>query len=199
MNDYIDAFLQLLQTGSIFWFCALTGTGMFLIQSVINLFGISDYDSLEPSDASFEQEVDLEVSDARRFKWLSMHTITGFFMTFGWSAITCQEQYQLSTALTVSISLFFGLLTALTIHLIFRFAKKLKSPGNVYTLEEAIGKEGYLYQSIPKGGRGKIIMTIQDLTHEIDAISYHPQDLPSFIPVKVIEKRDENTVVVAPI
>jgi hypothetical protein len=90
-------------------------------------------------------------------------------------------------------------LAALIIRSILKLAKKLSSSGSVYRIEEAIGKEGYVYLCIPKGGKGKISVSLQNFTHEIDAISHHAEDLPSFMRVKIIEKCDDTTVIVAPL
>ena len=97
---------------------------------------------------------------------------------------------------TLGISFGSGLFAALVIRLIFTLAKKLRSSGTVYRIEDAIGKEGYVYQSIPKGGRGKISVELQHFTHEIDAISDSMEEIPSFNRVKIIEKSDDRTVVV---
>jgi hypothetical protein len=76
-------------------------------------------------------------------------------------------------------------------------AKRLQSTGSVYRIEDAIGKDAYVYQSIPKGGVGKISVSLNHFTHEINAVSYDSKELPSFTLVKIIEKKDDNTVVVA--
>ena len=62
-----------------------------------------------------------------------------------------------------------------------------------------IGKEAMVYQRIPKGGVGKITLSLNDLTYEIDAISHQNEELSSFIQVQVLKKSDEKTVVVVPI
>lgn len=194
---YIDYFQELINSDSIFWFCALAGTGMFLIQFIINLFGITDQENFDVDDAA--SRTSHESADARNFKWLSMQTITGFLMMFGWTAITCQSEFGLQLIATIGISLATGIMTAFLIHSIFKIANKLKSSGSSYNIEDAIGKEAYVYHRIPKNGIGKISMTVQHFTHEIDAISYHSEDLPSFTNVKVIKKIDNNTVVVTPL
>jgi hypothetical protein len=201
MIYYINYFNELIRSGSIFWFCALAGSGMFLIQFIINIFGMGDHDSFDASDISSDTNHDggQDSADAKKFKWLSMQTITGFLMMFGWTAITCQNEFGLQDSITIGISLTSGIFAALIIRSIFKLAKKLRSSGSVYRIEDAIGKEGYVYQCIPKGGKGKISMSLQNFTHEIDAISHHYEDLPSFMRVKIIEKSDENTVVVAPL
>ena len=137
--------------------------------------------------------------DVRKFKGLSIQTVTGFLMMFGWTAITCQNEFDLQNSTTIGISLVAGVFAAFIVRSIFKLAKKLRSSGSVYRIEDAIGKEAYVYHRIPKGGRGKISMTLQNFTHEIDAISHHSEDLPSFMRVRIIEKTDNNTVVVTPL
>jgi hypothetical protein len=175
---------------SFFFFCALAGSGMFLIQFAISLFGMNDVGN---SDGS------LSSSDLKVVKWLSMQTISGFLMIFGWIALACQSEFELSIGSTIGISLGSGLFAARMIQLIFAFAKKLRSPGTVYRIEDAIGKEGYVYQNIPKGGKGRISVALQQLTHEIDAISYNEEEIPSFHRIKIIDKSDDNTLIVIPL
>ena len=103
------------------------------------------------------------------------------------------------TTTTIGISLAAGIFAALIIRSIFKLAKRLRSSGSIYRIEDAIGKEAYVYQRIPKGGVGKISISLQHFTHEIDAISHHSEELPSFMRVKIIEKKDDNTVVVTPL
>lgn len=166
---------------SVFWFCALAGSGLFFIQFMINLFGMGDSD------------------DIKLFKWLSLQAVTGFLMIFGWVAITCQNQFGLSMRPTIGFSIVTGLIAGSIIHFLIRLTKRLQSSGSVYTIEEAIGKEAYVYQRIPKGGLGKVSLSLQNFTHEIDAISCQDQDLESFSRVKIIDKAGVNTVVVIPI
>lgn len=190
MNNY---FIELVRSGSLFWFCALAGSGMFLIQFIINLFGMGNQDSFDSG------EMGQEAADVRAFKWLSMQTITGFLMVFGWAAVTCQYQFGFSGPVTVIVALCSGIIAALIVRSLFKLAGKLRSSGTVYQIEDAIGKEAYVYQNIPKGGKGKVSLSIKNFTHEIDAISKHYEDLPSFMRVKIIEKSDDNTVIVAPL
>lgn len=196
MFYYINYFNELIKSGSIFWFCALTGSGMFFIQFIINIFGVTDQESFETGDTTDSSGDSL---DARKFKWFSIQAITGFLMMFGWTAITCQSEFGLQSTSTICISIAAGILAALIIRSIFIFAKRLQSSGSIFRIEDAIGKEAYVYQAIPKKGIGKITISLQHLTHEIDAVSHHSEELSSFTRVKIIEKKDDNTVVVAPL
>lgn len=193
MYSFINYFSDLIKSGSVFWFCALSGSGMFIIQFIINIFGGTDQDHFDAADASSDS------SDARKFKWLSMQAITGFLMMFGWTAITCQSEFGLKNTPTIGISIAAGILAALIIGSLFKYAKRLQSSGSSYRIEDAIGKEAYVYQSIPKDGIGKISISLQNFTHEIDAISHKSESLPSFTRVKIIDKKDGHTLVVTPL
>lgn len=172
-----------------YWFCALAGSGMFLIQLILNLFGVFDSDDLDANDGG----------DVRKFKWLSLQAISGFLMMFGWTAITCHKEFEFNSLITNLISLTTGLLVIFTTSSIFKVAKKLQSTGNVFKVDDVIGKEALVYQRIPKEGLGKVSVSVQHFTHEIDAISHNQQEIHSFTRVQIIKKRDDNTVIVTAI
>jgi membrane protein implicated in regulation of membrane protease activity len=201
MVCFINYISELIKSGTLFWFCALAGSGMFLIQLIVNMFGMGNGDSFDTSDISLDTIHDCagNSADVARFKWLSFQTITGFLMMFGWMAITCQNQFGLQDSITIVVSLALGSFASLITLFVFKLAKKLKSSGSIYRIEDAIGKEGYVYQCIPKGGAGKVSLSLQNFTHEINAVSRCDKDLPSFTRVKIIEKINENTVVVSPL
>lgn len=189
-------FNDLIKSGSFFWFCALTGSGMFFFQFVISFFCTIDQSNF---DSGMTTDGNSDSSDIRKFKWLSMQAITGFFLMFGWTAITCQNEFKLQNIYTIGISITVGSITALMISFIFKFVKKLQSTGNIFRIDDAIGKEAYVYQSIPKNGIGKISISLQNFTYEIDAISHNSEKLSSFTQVKIINKKDDNTVIVTPL
>lgn len=172
------------------WFCALAGTGMFIIQFCLNLFSLDGNDSLDDPGGE---------TDAGTFKWLSKHAVTAFLMMFGWTGLTCVKQFELPATATVLFSLAAGSISIFITGFIFKMARKMRSSGTVFRIEDAIGKEATIYQRIPKDGVGKISVSIHQLTHEIDAVSSHHEELPSFTSVQIIKKADEKTVVVSPI
>ena len=150
MFYFINYFYELIKSGSVFWFCALAGSGMFFIQFIINIFGGTEgFDAGDTGVSDSIHDAGHDSSDIRKFKWFSMQTITGFLMMFGWTAITCQSEFRLQTISTIGISLAAGLFAAFIIHSILKLAKKLHSSGSTYRIEDAIGKEAYVYQSIP--------------------------------------------------
>lgn len=177
---------MLCEDDPLFWFFALLGSGLFLIQSVLNFLGGSD---LEEGNAL----------DAGKFKWLTKQALTGFLMMFGWVGLTCRKEFALSGASSSLIALAGGLISMFLTGFIFKSARKLRSSGTVFNIEDAVGKTGVIYQRISKNGGGKVLVSFNDFTHEINAISQDCEHLPSFTSVQIIQKADENTVIVAPL
>jgi len=174
---------------SAFWFCAISGTCLFLIQLLSSLFGADLHP--EASDG------DLDTHDGE-FKWLSKQALTGFLMMFGWVGLTCRKQFDLGSLPTILFSLGGGLILFFFTSLIFKGAGKLKSRGNVFSIGKTIGKTATVYQQIPPGGSGKISVVLEGLSYEIEATSSHNEILDSFTEVQIINKVDEKTVSVVP-
>lgn len=175
------------ETDSIFWFCALAGSGMFFIQFLLTALGAND-------DADMAEE---SMLDAGNFKWLTRQGITGFIMMFGLSGLTCLKEFGFPIPLTLVISSIFGLFTLFTVSFIFKMAKKLTSTGTVFSVDDAIGKEATVYQRISHAKPGKISISLHGFVHEIDAITYEAEEIPSFSLVLIIKKLDSRTVVVS--
>ena len=120
-------------------------------------------------------------------------------MMFGWVGLTCRKEFDFSVWQASLAALAGGILSFFCSGFIFNLAKRLRSAGMVFRIEDAIGKQATVYQRIPKGGAGKISLSLNNLTYELDAISDHSEELSSFTQVQVIKKSDEKTVVVVPI
>jgi hypothetical protein len=181
-----QAIFQFIQEGSVFWLFGSVGFGLFLMQFILSVFG-GEQGSEEGS-----------FSDAIRFKWLSKQALTGFLMLFGLSGLTCLKEFGFSPALSVAIAFVVGSITVIVSGVVFKGARKLHSSGHVFNIEEAVGKQAMVYQRIPKNGSGKISINLSEITHELNAISMHGEELDSFTPVKILKKMDEKTVVVVP-
>jgi len=158
---------------------------MFLVQFLLNFVG---------ADAE-----DAEEGSSQNLKWLSKQAITGFLMMFGWIGLACKKELGFSAAAATGIAVAAGIVAMFITGSIFKIARKLRSSGTVFRIEEAVGKEAAVYQRIPKDGVGKITISLSDMTHELDAISLNGEEVPSFSPVQIVKKADERTVVVVPI
>lgn len=177
----LEAINHLLRKDTLFWLFALGGSSVFVIQFILSLLGMDNHE--ESGD----------------FKWLSKQALTGFIMMFGWVGLTCRKEFEFTNAASSLIAFGVGLLSILIIGSIFRVAKKLQSSGTVFKIDDAVGKNGVVYHRIPENGIGKISISLEDFTYEIDAVSLHHKELASFTQVHVIKKSDDTTVVVVPI
>lgn len=188
MLEYFEKLTNLFNIDLLFWFCALSGSGLFIIQFLLTLLGAGENDDWDDSSNI----------DSLKVRWLSKQAIAGFLMMFGWSALTCMHEFNLQGAAAVAIAFAVGVITAIISGFIFKMAKKLRSSGSVFSLEDAIGKEAIVYQRIPKDGVGKVTISLNDLTHEIDAMTLGEEEISSFIPVQIIKIADDKTVIVVP-
>ncbi len=189
MKEYFDKLIYLFDDTTIFTFCAYSGSGLLFIQLILNFFGLADSEDVSDS----------EIGEKKIFKVLSLQTIGGFLMLFGWTALACQIEFNLQTSITVFLSFLAGLGSVFLINLIFKIAKKFNSPGSTCNLDDVIGKEAFVYQRIPKDGVGKVSISFQHLTCEINAASCTREEIPSFTRVQILKKRDDVTLVVMPI
>jgi hypothetical protein len=182
MSHFIES-LQL-SKDTFFWFCALAGSGLFILQFLFSIFGVGD----DHHDAF----------DAVHFKWLTKQTLTGFLMFFGWVGLTCKREFELSAIASACWAVGGGLAAIFATALIFKMARKLHSPGTVFKIEETMGKEAVVYQRIPSQGAGKISISLHHHTYELDAISMTQEEIASFTPVQIVKNMDDRTVVVIP-
>jgi len=170
----LNFFRELLELDGVFWIAALAGTGFFLIQLMLSFFADSD-DSIDDG-----------------FSWLSKQSLTGFLMMFGWVGLTCRKEFAFGNPGSVGAGVMAGALTMVITGAIFKAAKKMKSSGTMFSIDDAVGKSAVVYQKIETGNVGRITISLHSITHEIDAISR--ENIESFAPVRVVEKIDEKTV-----
>lgn len=186
MASFFSHLQNLIEQDPLFWFCALSGSLLFVIQFLLSFLGVGD-------------DMEDSAGDSVKLQWLSKQAVTGFLMLFGWVGLTCKKEFHLLMWSSLAIASLAGLFAILVTALLFRAVKKLRTPGTVFRIEDAIGKEALIYQRIPKGGVGKISLTLNDLLYEIDALSHQDEELSSFTKVQVLNISDEKTVIVIPI
>lgn len=183
MLDYLQVMII---SDSFFWFCALTGIGMLIIQSLLNLIGFDEVlegDSVEPSD------------QPGKVAWISKQGLSIFLIVFGWSAIGYQRQFGITGTSKWLLAIMTGLFAVFSTRFIFRLVTKLQHTTTVFNIDDVIGKEAIVYQQILFGGVGKVSVSINDFSCEIDAISFN-EELPSHTRVLIVQKADNKTVYV---
>jgi hypothetical protein len=178
---------------TVFCFFSLSGSVILVIQLILNLFGLSHHYDIGDTDIGTGE------IDTSNFKWLSKQALSGFFMMFGWVGLSCLKEFEFNVLLSSAIAFIAGVLAMFVSGFIFKMAGKLHSPGTVFKIEDAIGLEAIIYYRILKKDKGRVSISINNLTREIDAIALNEEEIPSFTKVKIINKVDENTVSVVPV
>lgn len=179
-----------------FWFCALCGTGFFLINTVMSMISGVDTDLDIVSHHTTHEGID---SPDAAFQLISLTSLTGFVMMFGWIGLTCYEQFHLDPLMTFLCALSAGFITMYLTAKIFQSAKRLASNGSVFDISQALGKVAVVYARIPVDGKGQIQIAISSLTHELDALSSDNVVIESNTHVEVLRILDNTTVIVKPI
>ena len=188
------------------WWAALDGDGKFFygialvsslvmgIQLVLTLLG----GAFDSPDGEFEVEGtdgDLGV--------LSIRTISSFFVGFGWGGITAMNVWPdhpnkmlISTAAGGLCGLFF----LWTVWTTMKGLHSLKSDGTI-DYANAVGQVGTVYIPVHpnrKGG-GQIQVKVQGRERTVLAITDAETEIGNREKVKVLEKIDQQTVLVAPL
>lgn len=172
---------------ALFTYCAYIGSLLYGVRLLLSFGSSIEPESLDPlSDSSSD--------DA--FQLLSINTLLGFCMMFGWAGLAASRQFLLSNLSSLFIALVIGSLFVASTQYIFKSARKLVSRGSRVEIEQSIGKKGKVYQEIGENKRGVIQVVLDDFTREFDAISVDNRVIPSFQLVEVLKVLDQKTVIV---
>ena len=177
----------------VFYGIALASSLVMSIQLVLTLIG----GAFDSPDGEFEVEGtdgDLGV--------LSIRTISAFFVGFGWGGITAMNVWPdhpskmfISTAAGGAC----GLVFLWTVWKTMKGLNSLKSDGTV-DYANAVGEVGTVYIPVHpnrKGG-GQIQVKVQGRERTIQAVTDSEKEIGNLEKVKVVEKIDQHTVLVAP-
>lgn len=182
----------------VFWASALFGTTLFILRLLVTFIaGISE-DVGDFEDLTLEHGHDHH-SATGSFKIFTIHSLSGFFMMFGWIGLACVKQLDYSHSLSLLMALLAGFATMILTALIFKGALMLVSPGTRFDIKKTVGLIGTVYQSIPHDGQGKIQLVVDGVTREILAQSNNHSTIASFKTVRVTRALDHETVIVTEI
>jgi hypothetical protein len=171
--------------GTIYLVCAIAGGTIFLIKLILMVIG------LDTGDAPMDFAVDVDgdgILDAGEgggggANFLSVQSIAGFFTMFGLVGLGLL-QIQASDFWSLIGALAAGLFTAWCTGMIFLAMRRLQSEGTL-VIDNAIGKNGTVYLTIPEKGTGVINISIQGAQRTLDAMSASGQKIPTGSIVKV--------------
>jgi len=128
------------------------------------------------------------------FKLISLNSITGFIMMFGWVGLAAYRERGLAAPAAILAGLLGGLATMYLTAYLFRAAMRLAHPGSRFSAEKTLGGKATVYVAIPAEGRGQIQISSSGMLHTLEAVSEDRVPLESFASVTVVRTLDERTV-----
>lgn len=179
----------------VFWASALFGTVLFCLRLCVTIIG-GFSEELGDGDDMMIDDADEYHHHTGSFRLFTLHSISGFFMMFGWVGLACIEQLHYSKELAILFSFIAGFTTMILTALIFKWSQLLVSSGTRFAIEKTVGMVGTVYQRISHKGQGKIQLVVDGVTRELLAQSYDDHDIESFCNVEVIGVLDYETVLV---
>jgi len=194
----------------IFILCAILGSTLFLIRTVLFFLG-GDADSEVDGDFDIDADIDVDgdidfdgdvdatdvghIDSTASFHIFSLHGITGFFMMFGLVGFAMSKSSDLGPAISVLGGLAAGVFTMWLVAKIFMSMKRLQSDGTL-NLKNAIGKDGTVYLTISAEGIGKVQVIVQERLKIFNAISAKKEEIKTGESIKVIKVINGNIFVV---
>ncbi len=178
MNDFFGGMKSLEQT---YWIIAIIGSAIFVVIFALTFIGSGDADM--EADLS-----DLDGDDGGvGFQFFTFKNVIAFFTIFGWTGIVCIDN-ELSSTVTIIISIIAGLLMMVITSLLFYWMGKMAESGTL-RIKNAIGVVGEVY--LPIGANrsdiGKIQIKVQGSLRELEAITDESEELGTNTIIKVLE------------
>lgn len=188
---------------AIYWGSTIIGGSLFLFRLVSFFiagdFGDHEFELDTDFDADFDMDVDSDGHHGEHdlggsLKLLSLQTLTAFFMMFGLTGLALLKS-GVAELLTILGGAAAGTFTMWVIAKIFQLMLNLQSDGTL-RIVNAIGQEGSVYLTIPKGGSGQVRVSVQGALKIFDAVSEKNEKIPTGGRVRVSNVINENTLVV---
>ncbi len=203
--------------GKIFALIAIPSTLILIVQTILMFIGLgsdaadadvgADISDDIPDGVSGEgifgddlpggTDIDsIEMNNEPGLKILSFRTVIAFLAVFGWVGLEMQQQ-GIGAIVTIAVSILSGIAIMLIMAFLIRELFRLQSSGN-YDIKNAIGSSGTAYIPIPssRNGRGKVTITFQNTTHELEAVTDDSNDIPSYAEVLVVGISGKDTLIV---
>lgn len=181
----------------VFYTIGMFSTAVLGVQTFLTLIGLDGDDAVDAADAMDGGEISDEVGDGD-LQFLSVRTITAFLVGFGWVGASLIKA-GLSIAAVVVIAFCVGLVLMFGIFYLMKFFWAMRQDGTL-DYRNAIGEIGSVYLPIPggKAGKGQIEVMIQGRLQTVQAITSAPERIGNREKVLVIDRLEDNTLLVIP-
>lgn len=169
-----------------FWYIALPVSIFFLLQTITTFVGLS----------GAEADADTEGIDGDMpFEVFTLRNLINFLLGFSWTGISFYQSIS-NKMILIGVAVLVGVFFVGLFFLLIKQILKL-SEDNSFKLENTLHKTAEVYLTIPeaKSGKGKIQVSVNGAFHELDAITFSTEKLPSGSTVKVVGVEDHLVVV----
>lgn len=175
----------------VYWVITAPATLIFILLVILTIFG-SDIDS----DVHTGFDSSISDGDSIPFQFLSLKSIVGFFVMFGWSGLGLLSA-GVTSWLVILLSVICGLLMMLAMASLFYFMSKLTESGTL-NMKNAVGRLGEVYLTIPanRKGMGKVQLTVQGSIQTLDAITDDPEAIATSSLIEVLDVIDQQILLV---
>ena len=192
---------------SVYWFCAILGSTLVLLQFCATLFGLGggdmDADGVPDSlDLDVEAngggaDSDGDASGVPFLKALSIRTATAGAAFFGLGGLT-GEALGLGRAATAGLAIVAGIAAIYGVYFLFRTLSRFGEDGSIRE-STAGGATGTVYLRIPakRSGRGKVVVSQQGRSMEYAAETDDENELATGTPIVVVKLIAPSTALVA--
>jgi membrane protein implicated in regulation of membrane protease activity len=195
----------------VFFISAILGGAIFVVRLILFFIGMGHHDV--DADTGFEGDVGHmgeaghDVGDAHgdlhghtaetesSFKFISLQSITAFFMMFGLVGLALSRQSKWPATLSVFGAVAAGFFSVWVMGKLLSAMARLQSEGTL-DIRNAIGQEGTVYLRIPATGKGVIQITVQDSLRELTAVSQDKTEIKTGERVVVEDVTGGNILVV---
>jgi hypothetical protein len=182
---------------SIFLTCAILGATLLVGQFLLSLIGIG-----HETDADHDAGFHADSADDDSSSWfagvLSVRAITSAVMLFGLFGLFASSRGEPAAA-SLGFAFLGGAGGLLLVAQLMKMLHGMAEEGTV-RIERSVGRKAMVYLTVP-GNRteaGKIHLRLQNRTVEYQAVTAHPESLPTGARVTVVAVVNSDTVEVIP-
>jgi hypothetical protein len=174
----------------ILWGIALIFSALFLLQTLISLFGgEGDAESGHADDYVGDD-------DGVNYQFFTIKNFVAFFTMFGWVGLAAYSS-NMGKTVSILLALLGGAVMVFIMALLFKNVGKLKESGTMQ-IQNAVRQIGETYLFIPakRSGFGKVHVKVQGSLHELQAMTDDETDISTGRPVKVVGIINDNILLV---
>ena len=185
---------ELVQLGAdavTYFIMATAGTLLFVIRLVMALFGGDGGD--------FDADADFDSGTDASFTLFSLLSVMAFIMGAGWMGLAFRVDWEMGRIPSLLGAVGFGTSMMFLASGLMYMTRKLNR--NVqYDVRTAIGKTGRVYLDVPGQGKGQgqVEVSVSGRKKILAAIT-SGKELKAFTDVKIIDVRDDKTLIVEPL